>query len=464
MDNQKVKMNGINRRQFIQATAGVAITAGLGLAPLSANASNHSWSKGQSKNSDEKFWNKIKKEFVLDKRTTYMNTGTTGSMPQSVLEQYEKNNETVAKYPWDMDERFGSWPYVSQMVETIAPGIGAYSSEIVLSRNTTDGMCTILNGLQFEEGDVILTTHHEHVAATSPLNVVKQRYGVEVVEVQLPVYTGSESVTEEDYLDAFRAALNQYSQVRLITFSHITYKTGTRLPAKKICQLAKQYAIPTLIDGAHSLGMLALDLHDIDCDFYAASGHKWQCGAGATGILYVRDNAQRLSEYWSDRVNPFWPINSSLSEVTAYGLQTQLQYVGNDNYPAKQALTDSCALWDEIGREYIEQRILNLSSLCKQLLKEALPDAYIFSPDETELSSGITSFNPFELTDNERLIEFRDRLRNEYGYTIRTTDFKLYKDDTEDSHALRISTHIYNDQDDVVGLVKSIKELYLEMV
>jgi selenocysteine lyase/cysteine desulfurase len=115
------------------------------------------------------------------------------------------------------------------------------------------------------------------------MHIAQQRFGVKVVEVQLPVYSGSETVTADDYVDAFRLALNENSNVRLIVFSHITYQTGTKLPAKPLCELAKQYSVPTLVDGAHSIGMLDLDFHDIDCDFYAGSGHKWQCGAGATG-------------------------------------------------------------------------------------------------------------------------------------------------------------------------------------
>ncbi|OEF27534.1 aminotransferase class V-fold PLP-dependent enzyme [Vibrio rumoiensis] len=467
MSDSNSGLKGINRRKFIQGSASFAVAAAsLGSGVFSTNVAASDW-KQNNKHDDKKtskLWQKVKKEFVLDKKSVYLNTGTTGSMPKHVLEQLEDNNKIVAQYPWDMDGKFGSWPYVSEMVEDIAAGFGANTDEIILSRNTTDGMCSILNGLHFESGDVILTTHHEHVAATSPLNVVKQRFGVEVVEVQLPVYTGTENVTEDDYIEAFRDALNANSNVRLITFSHITYKTGTKLPAKRLCDLAKQYGIPTLIDGAHTIGMLDLDLHDMDCDFYAGAGHKWQCGPGATGILYVRDNASRLNDYWSDRTNPLWLINSSLSHADYLGTQVQMQYIGNDNYPAKQALADSCKMWDEIGRDNIEERVFELSRLCKALLSKALPHAYQFAPNDDDLLSGITTFNPFELTDEERLVEFRDRLRNEYGFIIRTTDFKLYKEDTVDSHALRISTHIYNDEDDIRGLVYAIENLYKDMV
>ena len=70
--------------------------------------------------------------------------------------------------------------------------------------------------------------------------------------------------------------------------------------------------------------MLDLNFHDIGCDFYAGSGHKWQCGPGATGILFVLNSAQRLDQYWADRENPLWFINSSLGHADYLGTQLQL--------------------------------------------------------------------------------------------------------------------------------------------
>ena len=465
MSHHDSQIKNLNRRRFLQGTASVA-AVGMGSSLFSHTAladDGEHWQSLQHDKHSKRFWRDVQHQFVLDKRTTYMNVGTTGSMPKHVLKAYNKNNQRIAKDPWDLGGRFGEWPHMTEMINDIAAGFGAEPYELTLSRNTTDGLCSIINGLNFQPGDVILTTHHEHIAATSPLQVVKERFGVEIVEVQLPVYTGSESVTADDYVDAFRDALNAHSNVRLLTFSHITYKTGTTLPAKRLCELAKSYAVPTLVDGAHTVGMLAVDLHDMDCDFFAGSGHKWQCGAGATGILYVRDNAQRLAEYWSDRDTPLWFINSSLASSSDSGTQLPLQYVGNDNYPAKQALVDSCKMWDDIGRKRIENRVLALKRLCQSRLKNAMPDAYFFSPEENELASAITTFNPFALDDGERLTEYRDRLREDYGYIIRTTDFKLHKDDTNKAYALRISTHLFHDEDDVKGLVRAMHALYKQM-
>ena len=464
MSEQENKLDtSLNRRHFLKTSASIAL-AGLGGAMLSSQAkANENFSPLHNNHSEKHFWKQVKREFVLDKKTTYMNIGTTGSMPRSVLRDYDKNNNIVAKNPWDMQGKFGHWPYVSEMVAKIAPGFGALANEIILSRNTTDGMCSILNGLHFEAGDVILTTHHEHVAANSPFHVVTQRYGVEVVYLDIPVYTGSNTISEQDFVDIFANAVLQYGdQIRLISFSHVTYKTGTALPAKRICQeVAIPNNIPTLIDGAHTIGMFNLDFHDMGCDFYAGSGHKWQCGAGATGILFVLDNANRLDQYWPDRANPLWFINSSLGHADFLGTQLQLQYIGNDNYPAKQALCDSCLLWDEIGRAKIETRILQLSELCKNLLLDAFPNAFFYAPNITELSSGLTTFNPYDdQHDLPILTVFRDKLREETGFIVRTTDFKVHSSDVADVHALRISTHLFHDEKDVRELVNAMLQIY----
>jgi len=463
LEREDKQKTSLKRRFFLKSTAGVALT-GLSASVLSSELSARTnWEKLHNQGSEDHFWKKVKDEFYLDKKTTYMNIGTTGSMPKSVLKDYNKNNHIVAKNPWDMQGKFGHWPYVSEMITKIAPGFGALPNEIILSRNTTDGMCSILNGLHFEEGDVILTTHHEHVAANSPFHVITQRYGVEVVYLDIPVYTGHNKICEQDFVDIFMQAVLDYgTRVRLISFSHITYKTGTALPAKRICQeVAIPNNIPTLIDGAHTVGMFNLDFHDIGCDFYAGSGHKWQCGAGATGILFVLDSAKRLDQYWNDRENPLWFVNSSLGHADFLGTQLQLQYIGNDNYPAKQALCDACQLWDVIGRKKIEKRILQLSKLCKELLLDAFPNAHFYAPNISELSSGLSTFNPYGDQHNLPILtDFRDQLREKTGFIVRTTDFKVHSFDTQDVYALRISTHLFHSKKDVIKLVNAMQEIY----
>lgn len=458
--NNNSQSSSFSRRDFLKTTTGIAIAGALS-GTAQASEFNNGWGHLSSHHSDQKFWKKVSKEFILDKKTTYMNIGSTGSMPRNVIESYNKNNHIVASNPWDMQDKFGAWPHTTEMTDAIAPGFGADNDEIVISRNTTDGMVSIINGLNFEEGDAILTTHHEHVAAISPLTIAAERYGATVVYLEIPVFTGSEEISAQQFVDVFAQGIADAQArgltVRLIAFSHITYKTGTALPAKAICELAAQHNIPTLIDGAHTIGMMNLDFHDIGCDFYAGSGHKWQCGPGSTGILYVRKSSQQQLA---------WFINSSLGHIDSFSAQWKLQYKGNDNFPALQALTDSCKMWDSIGRDKIQEHALDLSALCKDLLTDnaAFPFGKLYAPNIRELSSGITSFNPFyDKTDLDILNEFRDRLREETGYIIRTTDFKVHIDDQFTTHALRVSTHLFHNDEDVTGLVKAMASLYQTM-
>ena len=449
--------SSLPRRDFLKFT-GLAALAGTGLglpeeAPATDFEFRHHWP-------DRLLWKMVRRAFVLERDTVYMNIGTTGSMPRPVLAAYARYNRLVAADPWDMGGEWGPWPYMSGLVETVAPQFGADAHELVLTRNTTDGMCTVLGGLNLQPGDEILTTHHEHVAALSPLAVLAQRQGVTVRQLEIPVFPDS----EDEYVDVFRNAVSPAT--RLIVFSHITYKTGAMLPAQRICQeVAIPNGIPTLIDGAHTVGMVDLDFHAIDCDFYAGSGHKWQCGPGATGILYVRDNMTRLQDFWPDRDPPFFAINSSLYPYRRFfGWQTVLQYVGHDNYPAKRALVDACRMWEAIGRARIERRVQSLSALCKEAIRDTFgAQATLFSPELPGTTSGLTAFNPFsDLTDGTTLTTFRDRLREEYGYIIRTTDFHVALADPE-VHALRISTHLFHDEDDVLGLVEAMWDLFQDM-
>ena len=455
----------IDRRGFLKLSGAAAL--GSALAP--AVAPGLAWAGSaddvefeiKPQWDDAKLFKKVKKEFALSKHFTYMNIGTTGSMPKQVLANYDAYNRLVAERPWDMGGEWGGFPYTGLFTQRLAPQFGCNPSELILSRNTTDGMVAILHGLDLRAGDHIIATHHEHVAATAPLWVIADRTGAEVEYVEIPVLAQDLS-DPEDYVDAIIGAVRP--ETRLIVVSHATYKTGAVLPVARICEEAARLGIVTLVDGAHGTGMLELDFHAMGCDFYAGSGHKWQCGPGGTGILYVRDNASRVSELWPDR-KPFWAVVSSLSHYASFfPMQFVLQYKGNDNYPALRALADACDFFDLIGQGRIQEWDRDLAALLRQRVREIFPDAVLYTPDIRECTGGITAFNPFaDQTDLATLNLFKDRLNSEYGYVVRTTDFKVYTSDPAESHALRVSTHLFHDPDDVEGLALAMADLFAQM-
>jgi selenocysteine lyase/cysteine desulfurase len=449
----------LSRRNFFKLSGMAAAGAALGLSLTSA-AEAHKWPKKNPTSKSANYWKWVQHQFTLDPKIVYMNIGTTGSMPEQVLKKYHDYNMLNARHPKTFESELDATFGLTQQRETLALQFGCNADEICLTRNTTDGLDAIVYGLDFQPGDEILITHHEHIAALSPLNVIKDRYGVVLTEVEIPVL----GVTEKSqFVEAFEKKIGR--KTKAILFSHITYKTGTRLPARELCRLAGENGLTSIVDGAHGPGMIELDFHDMGCDFYAAPGHKWQCGPGGTGILYLRNGGKDLP--------PFWTQNSSLYTFLAqyhdrgeYDIAYSLQYHGQLNIPAHLAMMDACAMWEEIGRDRIEEYVCGLSAYLKKRLRDKFGSTgTFFSPDLPEFTTGLTAFNPFDdITDGDLIETMVNRLQEETGYQIRYTNFHLYAGDTSSTYSLRISTHLFHNRQQIDGLVDAIFDVYMRMV
>jgi len=452
---------GMDRRNFLKLTGIAAAGGALSLTAVCQSATDKVLPVDLSL-PDRVFWKTVQDQFALDPKQVYMNIGTTGAMPRRVLENYDRYNRVVARHPMGFMDELGWDMGMTKQREKLGMQSGCTMDEITFSRNTTDGLNTVLFGLPFERGDEILLTHHEHISALSPLNVLRDRLGAVLTEVEIPVLDLERT---DQVLEAFKKKIT--GRTRAMVFSHIPYKTGVRLPARALCKLARDHGLISIVDGAHCTGMIDLDFHDMGCDFYAASGHKWQCGPGATGILYIRNHGEGLPT--------LWPQNSCLYQMFAQPLENDRSRIkdisslfglrGQENYPALQAMLDACDLWEEIGRYRIEAYVCGLSSYLKKRIKETFGDsAVLFSPDIPEFTSGLTSFNPFPDINNQKNIqEFVDRLKEEMGYVIRFTDFHLHVGDTKSAFALRISTHLFHDQTQVDGAVDAMHRLWKTM-
>lgn len=454
-------LGGSNRRDLFKLTAaGLAAAAASPLIPASAFAA----APPRFRLGDPR------PAFVLDPDILYMNVGTTGSTPKHVLKAFDDYNFDVARDP---TLNLGG---VTPMRQACAPGFGAQLEEFVISYNTTDGMNKILAGVELEAGDEIVTTNHEHPGGNGPMNLLLRRRGVKIVPVVLPV--GNDQ-TAADYVALFRAAIT--NKTKAFVFSAPTYLTGTMLPYKRLAKLAQSKGIMTIVDGAHATGMFNLNFNATGVDFWGCSGHKWQCGPGGTGVLYIRNRV--------DRNNPlplfnFWPTNTNNTLLTeprtnanaaTYNIGTAVQSIGNPNYPMLKAFQDCCTFWDDIGRNVIEKHDLALSAYLKQKLAAAFGVAKLYSPkDDPELVSALTSFSPFHdctvsiplgqpsTDETAQSTAFVTRMREEYGIVIRNTSVPVIGSPAT-HHPMRISTHLFHSARDVDRLVRSMKDLANKM-
>ena len=164
----------------------------------------------------------------------------------------------------------------------LAELLGASTNEIALTRNVSEGINMVATGIDWEPGDEVIITDEEHPAGSLPWMNLAKRRGVVVRKLELEPYD------IEGLLDRLDDLISE--RTRLICLSHVTTKTGYVLPAREVCNLARGRSVPVLLDGAHAVGLIPVDVKEIGCNYYSGCGHKWLLAPQGTGFFYVNED------------------------------------------------------------------------------------------------------------------------------------------------------------------------------
>lgn len=312
---------------------------------------------------------------------TYLNTGTEGLLAEPVLADYQ---EAIAR-----QEREGhaalEWRYaeLERTRQAVADLLRAPTDTIAFTRNATDGHNIVLFGIAWKPGDELLISDQEHPALSHPAAYLEDR---SKVRVRVFAVDPDPRVTEQNVL----AALSK--RTRLIAFSHVSCESGIRLPAQRICQLARDQGVWSLLDGAQSLGAIPVDLPDLACDFFVSNGHKWLCGPKGTGILYVRKDrldALTLSAVGAGTFEDFiWK-----GEDFRFCLQPSARRFefGTRNHAAFVGLRAAIMWLQELGLSNVYAHICDLVSQAHRILSE-IPGVHVVTPRSADDSAGIITF------------------------------------------------------------------------
>lgn len=466
---------------------------------------------------NESFWTAVRGRFVLNPQKVFMNIGTAGSMPQSVLTRFAAENQTYA-----VESQNGYGNYLTQRT-AIARGTGALAGrgfgvepdELVVSYNTSDGMSKVLLGIPWERGDVVITTNQEHPGGDVPLGIAVERYGVIVRRIKLPVGDGSVMLadgsmaehTPELYNTLFRnevlAARAQGQRVRAIMWSCPTYITGTILPIDQVMKVCKEFNLISICDGAHLPGMMAYNYAEFGVDFMAAAAHKWQCAPGSTGILIVRNRARANA---AASLPPYYPVVTSSANTTLqagsrpyltgsnntvtvpwtqrgdYDIGSAIQSIGSMHVPLINGVAQACADWDTIGRKDIETYVLTLSAYAKAKIIEMWGVEALYTPRNPLLSSALTSFNPFFGLDGTRALVRRTTATNasiaaspssrlvsllaERNLVVRNSTVPRLTavNTTVNELPIRLSTHLWHSASQVDAALALIRSTAIEVI
>ncbi len=226
-------------------------------------------------------------QFPVFERVSYLNAGTEGPVPRRAADAAQAQIEREVT-----DGRCGR-PYF-EMVQELAAELrrgyagvlGCEESEVALTGSTTDGVNTVIAGLDLHPGEEILTTDEEHPGVLAPLGRARVRHGVSVRVVPFAEIAGEVSPA-----------------TRLVVCSHVSWVSGRVVDVESLVATG----VPVLLDGAQGIGAVPVDVKALGCAYYAGSGQKWLCGPEGSGCLYVQPD--RLEELLVP-----WPGYGSMAE------------------------------------------------------------------------------------------------------------------------------------------------------
>src|SRR5262244_1281296 len=369
---------------------------------------------------EEAYWAEMRKLFLIPEDEVYLNNGTVGSSPAPVLRAVFEGYRDSERLAQTDPEDYPIWGYAAwnQYRDPLAEFIGCKRDELALLRNSTEANSYIANGVDLKAGDEVLMTDQEHPGGEHPWNLRAKRYGVVVKKVTLPKPVPNAAAV----LGLFNDAITP--KTRVIFFSHITTVTGVVLPAKELCALARSKGILSAVDGAHVTGMMKLNVHDIGCDMYSSSPHKWLQAPKGSGYLYVRDEV--IDRVWNTIATEGWDDVKIRAE--------KFQRIGSSNVPALAGLRASIELANQIGMNRIEKRHRAMSTyILGEMLKRG---AESWTSPDAALRCAISAVtvSPVKMPDLENALwkEKKIRIRGAAPHKIRlSTPYYLLRKDVD---------------------------------
>ena len=424
-----------SRRNFIRQAGNV--TLGLSALsvfnPLFANNVATAGSKiahlsAKDAAQDEDFWYQVQKAYRQSPHFINLESGYYSPEPLEVLESQLDNIKMINEQP-SFYMRRRQWDEKKAIKDQLADFAGVSADEIVITRNTTEALDTVILGMDLKPGDEAVMTDQDYGSMLETFEMRARRFGIVNKVIKIPLHPKNDN----EIVDAYEKAITKKTKVILVT--HLINLTGQILPARAIAEMAHAKGIEVIVDAAHSFAHVDYKIPDLGCDYYGTSLHKWLCCPLGTGMLYMK----------KEKIEKTWPLFGDTGQPV--DSITKFEHIGT--HPVSTNLTIAAAIkfHNSIGSKRKEERLRYLKNYWVTSVKD-LPKVIINTPFEDERSCGLANF----AIEGMEPGAVADYLYNKHKiFTVGIN--------RESVKGVRVTPHLYTTKPELDLLVKAIKEL-----
>ena len=414
----------VSRRDFIHKS----IAAG-SLFPLFSMDYKKNRIDLNAKYRDEKYWNDVANMYHQNINFINLESGYFSPSPESVKNYWvgfvNEINESPSYYM-----RTRQTEMREKVRNKLANYAGIQSDELVLTRNTTESMNIIIQGIKLDKGDEILRTNLEYPNIIQALDMRERRFGTKVRIVDVPIHPKN----QQEIVDKVISAVNKKTKIILI--SHMVFLNGQVFPVKEVCAKARELGLETIVDGAHSFSHVDMDISEIGCDYYASSLHKWLGAPLGNGLLYVKKG----------NVNRLWPLYGD----TAYEDDNimKLEHLGTRPCSDQNGIIPAIDFNLEIGKKEKSKRLKFLQMRWASELKEN-KNIILNTPLEEGQSYGIANVGVKNLPPSK----LADKLFDDHNI------FTVPIDDDRGIRGVRVSPNLYSTVEDIDKFIEAMLKI-----
>ena len=424
-----------NRRQFIRQFGSLAgISAGATIfnpslaSPLKDTIKLWQDQDPKSLARNEEFWYHVQKSYRQSPHFVNLESGYFSPQPTEVMEAQLKNIQMINEQP--------SFYYRNRQDEErlevkkkLADLAGVSHEEIVITRNTTEALDTVILGMDLKAGDEALMTNQDYGSMLEAWEQRAERYGITNKVIDIPLTPKNKM----EIVSAFEKAITPKTKVILVT--HLINLTGQILPAREIADMAHDRGIEVIVDAAHSFAQLDYKIPDLDCDYYGTSLHKWLCCPVGVGMMYMK----------KEKIEKTWPLFGD-SRIPKNDIR-KFEHVGTRPVSTNLTISSAIEFHLNLGPKRKEERLRYLKDYWVSQVKD-LPKVNINTPLGETQSCAIANFSVDGMTPNE----------------IANFLFEKYKIFTvainrEAVQGVRVTPHLYTRLEQLDKFVKAIEEM-----